>query len=229
MAARTAETVARLAVERARVRLPGLAPDSVQVVELVRGRAFVVVRTRPDGVLVLDAAGRLVRGRERLVAIARHVDATARVERALADAQLERRLEHATRSAEFLDTASREIAERGVKTAVVRVVGDLGTLAERLSVLRDEWQRQVPATERTLRRLVTLLDSAARSDRDVVRGARELALALCSRSPDGPGVAPVRRWVAARLASADIPFFYWELDAAESERYVADFVRVARA
>ena len=103
MASRAHRPVSVVAVERARSRIPGFSPDSVQVVELARGNAFVVVRMLPSGVVVLDRAGRLVRGRDRLATIGRHLRAVEQVGQALAEARLEQRGEHAALSGVLLE------------------------------------------------------------------------------------------------------------------------------
>jgi hypothetical protein len=229
MAARTSDTVGRLAVERARTRMPGLAPDSVEVVELVRGRAFIVVRTAPDGVVVLEESGRLVRGRDRLVSIARHVCALAHVELAFTEAQLDRRLEHTTRSTSLLGDAAASVRNRPARRELRAVVDELDAYGDLLTTLHEERLRPLPATERTLRRLVTMLNAAARRDRAVVRGTRRLAAALSLAGQDGATMATLERWVIARLGSADLPFFYWDLDEGSDARFVAEFVRAARA
>jgi hypothetical protein len=231
MVARTSETVGRLAVERARVRMPHLAPDSVEVVELVRGRAFVVVRKAPDGVVVLEETGRIVRGRERLAAIAAHVCALSHVRHAVAEAQLDRRVEHTSRSSALLRGVAASSRDRRLRRDLRELLAELDAYRVRLDALQEEWLRPAPATERTLRRLVSLLNAAARDDRAIVRSTRELAADIARARANGNGAAPamLERWAIARLGCADLPFFYWELDAEDDVAFVVDFVRAARA
>src|SRR6185295_13235812 len=103
MAVGTPSAVSRLAVERARARQPGLAPDSVEVVELTRGQGYVVVRMLPQGLLVVDERGRLVRGRDKLVLIGSHLVAVSRVKTHAQEARFERRQAHAGESIPLLE------------------------------------------------------------------------------------------------------------------------------
>jgi hypothetical protein len=210
--------------------MPSLSPDSVEVVELVRGRAFVVVRTHPCGVVVLDEAGRLVRGRERLAAIGRHVRALAQVEAVLAAAQLDRRLEHAARSSALLGRLERALPGKELRRTTACLLAEIELYQTRLVALLDEHTRAAPATERTLRRTIGLLNDAARADRGVVRTACALAGALTAdvTSDRASPAASLRRWVVARLSTPDVPYFYAEFDA-DRDGFVKDFVAAARA
>jgi hypothetical protein len=225
MATRAVDSVGRLALQRARVRMPQLAPDSVEVVELARGSAFVVVRTAPAGIVVLDERGRLVRGRERVGAIARHVATLREVDEVLRDAQLERRLEHAERSSSLL----RELDLRKSACDVGPLLTDLASFRAKVEALLDERAR-APATERTLRRTVNLLNDAAAADRAVVRAVRVVAdsIAGASLSDRASPEATLRRWVLARLSSPDLAYFHDELGERERSRYVSDFIAAAR-
>lgn len=222
MATRSSDVVGRLAVERARARNPGLAPDSVEVVELARGCLFALVRAAPSGVVVLDERGRLVRGRERLIRIARHLRAAQAFEEAQHDAQLERRAEHARRSIDFLERVDRDDARR--------VMTELRQLELRLEAVLLDRRRGVLTTERTLRTRIELHNHAARADRAVMLATRRLAGEL-ARESESPSTSRsgLDRWVLARLGSADLPFFYPELDASESASFVAELVAAARA
>jgi hypothetical protein len=226
MATRAVDAVGRLALQRARVRMPELAPDSVEVVELVRGSAFVVVRTAPSGIVVLDERGRLVRGRDRLVAIARHVATLREVDGALREAQLELRLEHAVRSLSLLGELDLAKSACDVK----RLLSDLDQFRVSLEALIDERLR-APATPRTLRRTVNLLNEAAVADRAVVRTVRAAAATIASASFSGRASpeSTLRRWVLARLSNADLPFFLYELGECDRSRQVAEFVTAARS
>jgi len=163
--------------------MPALSPDSVEVVELVRGRAFVVVRTRPSGVVVLDEAGKLVRGRPRLAAIARHLHAVRQVETLLTESQLERRLEQASRSTVFLGRVTATLSGKELRRVATTLGQDVELYRSRLITLTDERHRLAPATERTLRRMVSCLNTAARADRGVVRTARVVGATLADVSP----------------------------------------------
>lgn len=231
MAVRAPAAVGRLAVQRAKVRMPALSPDTVEVVELVRGRAFVVVRTNPSGVVVLDEAGRLVRGRPRLAAIARHLQAVRQVDAVLAAAQVERRLEHASHSTALLERVGRALSARELKRGATGLCFDVEHYRSRLVVLHDERTRIAPATERTLRRMVSSLNEAARADRAVVRTTRSVGGALAA-VPAGDRTSPaasLRRWVVARLGTPDLPFFYEEIDGSGGAEFVREFVVAARA
>jgi hypothetical protein len=211
--------------------MPALAPDSVEVVELVRGRAFVVVRTHPAGVVVLDEAGRLVRGRPRLAAIARHLRAVRHVEAVLAESQVDRRLEHASRSAVLLGRITEAIAGKELRRGAASLGQDVELYRERLAALSDERRRLAPATERTLRRRVACLNDAARADREVVRTTRVLGASLAGLPP-GDRTSPaasLRRWVVARLSSSDLPFFHEEIDGTDPRQFVSEFVAAARS
>jgi hypothetical protein len=231
MGSRAPDAVGRLAVQRARVRMPALSPDSVEVVELVRGQAFVVVRTNPSGVLVLDESGRLVRGRPRLAAIARHLRAVRQVDAVLAETQLERRLEHASRSTALLERLAEAVAAKQLRRGTIDLRQDVELFRTRLVALRDEQRRFAPATERTLRRTVACLNAAARADRRVVRATRSLGAALAGVPNDDrtSPVASLRRWVVARLGSPDLPFFHEEIDASDESEFVREFVVAARS
>lgn len=231
MGSRAPDAVGRLALQRARVRMPALSPDSVEVVELVRGRAFVVVRTHPSGVIVLDEAGRLVRGRPRLAAIARHLRMVRQVEALLAESQLERRLEHASRSAALLGRITVTLSGKELCRSVAALGQDVELYRSRLVTLTDERQRLAPATERTLRRMISCLDAAARADREVVRTARAVG-ATFAGVPAGDRASPaasLRRWVVARLGSPDLPFFHEEIDGTDQREFVREFVTSARS
>jgi hypothetical protein len=232
MAARPLHAVGRLAVERARARLPGFAPDSVEVVELIRGQAFVVVRTAPAGVAVLDEYGRLVRGRPRLEAIARHVDALGRTRLAFEEARLERRRVYAEESIALLARQCRVFSRQALRPRIAALVDRLEALRDRLGTVQSELERQrgLPPTERTLRRRIGLLNNAAAADRAVVLAARVLAADLMRVERGAKAHAPttLQRWLAARLGSSDLPFFYAELDELEGRRFVESFVASAR-
>lgn len=231
MGRRAPDAVGRLAVQRARVRMPALSPDSVEVVELVRGQAFVVVRTNPSGVVVLDESGRLVRGRPRLAAIARHLRAVRQVDAVLAESQFERRLEHAQRSTALLGRLAEVIAGKELRRGTVVLGRDVELYRIRLVALHDEQRRVAPATERTLRRTVACLNDAARADRGVVRTTRSLGATLAGVPCDDrtSPVASLRRWVVARLGSPDLPFFHEEIDGSGEGEFVREFVVAARS
>ncbi len=231
MGSRAPDAVGRLALQRARVRMPALSPDSVEVVELVRGRAFVVVRTHPSGVVVLDEAGKLVRGRPRLAAIARHLHAVRQVEALFAESQLGHRLEHASKSAALLDRIAGALPGKELRRGAAVLALDVELYRTRLVALADERGRLAPATERTLRRTVSCLNAAARADRGVVRTARTLGAALAG-VPAGERTSPaasLRSWVVARLGSSDLPFFHEEIDETDQDEFVREFVTSARS
>lgn len=211
--------------------MPALSPDSVEVVELVRGQAFVVVRTNPSGVVVLDESGRLVRGRPRLAAIARHLLAVRLLDAVVAESQLERRLEHASRSAALLERLAAALAGKELGRGTAALGRDVELYRARLAVLYDERQRIAPATERTLRRTVSHLNDAARADRGVVRTTRALGATLAAVPSDdrAPPIASLRRWVVARLGSADLPFFDEEIEGSDKGEFVREFVIAARS
>ncbi len=234
MAAGPLHAVGRLAVERAKVRLPGLVPDSVEVVELTRGRPYVVVRTMPPGVVVLDERGRLVRGRGRLAAVARHVDLVGRVRATLDEARLERRREHVEHGIVLLERQRRLCGDTAVERGIAAVLERLEAFRDHLDNVRRELDRQrtLPPTERTLRRTIVLLNEAAGVDRGVVDAVRRLASDVVrsevAAGARGPGTA-LRRWLVVRLASSDLPFFYAELHERDGVRFVEAFVASARA
>jgi hypothetical protein len=211
--------------------MPALSPDSVEVVELVRGQAFVVVRTNPSGVVVLDESGKLVRGRPRLAAIARHVRAVRQVDAVLAESQLERRLEHASRSTALLGRLAEAIAGKELRRRTVVLRRDVELYRTRLVALHDEHRRIAPATERTLRRTVACLNDAARADRGVVRTTRTVGVTLAGVPSDDrtSPAASLRRWVVARLGSPDLPFFDAEIDGSDDGEFVREFVAAARS
>ncbi len=208
--------------------MPELAPESVEVVELARGRVFVVLRDAGEGVVVLDERGRLVRGVERLAAVARHARALEQVATALAEARLDRRLEHATHSRASLEELMPD-GEPRVAGDLRRVLDELETYRRRLLELRDERHRRAQATERTLRRTVSLLTEAARADRAVVRATRRLAVSCTESTAKNPCATALHRWALARLTGDDLPFFHPELDEVDGALFVEEFVRAARA
>jgi hypothetical protein len=230
MAALPSDAVSRLAVERARARMPGLVPESIEVVELVRGRPHVVVHCSPAGVVVLDERGRLVRGRERLLAVARHLDGTRRAYRALEQGLLERRRAHAEESVALLSRQLSRQRRTVLRESVSALLTELEALRERLALLEAEFRRRpgLQPTERTLRRTMAILNEAARTDRRVVLATRRLAAVMAGI--DGPTrrLETLRRWVAARLASSDLAFFVPELEEQERSRFVEEFVAAAR-
>jgi hypothetical protein len=232
MATRAQELVSR-AVERARLRIPGFAPDSVQVVELARDQTFVVVRTRPAGVVVLDRAGRLVKGRDRLSVIGRHLRSLTLLEGVLEEARLAQRREHAERSIAFLGQAVASPRGRRARAGVTAVVAALEALVRAIDIVaaQADRRRELPPTERTLRRIVMLHNEAAAADREVVRAARRLAAQLALKHPT-ESVRPVddklHRWVVARLAAVDLPYLLPELEEEETARFVESFVVAAR-
>jgi hypothetical protein len=226
MAARSRKLVGKIVVERARARLPDLAPDSVEVVELVRGQTFVVVRTLPSGIVVLDQRGRLVRSRQRLAAIGEHLRAVGQVRQAVDEARLDQRSEHAGRSVVLLEQM-RASYEQSLADAIQRVCRELRALLEAITSLATHASKMdPPPTERTLRRTIALVNEAAAADRRAVREVRALAalLASCGKVEDR-----VQRWAAQRLASADLPFVIPELDADDTAEFVDSFVTSARA
>lgn len=231
MAVGTPSAVSRLAVERARARRPGIAPDSVEIVELTRGQTYVVVRMLPQGLLVVDEGGRLVRGREKLVLIGSHLLAVARVRAHAAEARLERRRVHVAESIPLLEAQRRQFARTGVRRGIAAVTDALEELGLRLETLSIALigQHGLQPTERTLRRTVALLNDAALADRVVVRSTRLLAAELARLETVPVTANPLRRWVIARLASSDIPLFYPELDEVQTARAVDEFVGSARA
>lgn len=194
--------------------MPGLAPESAEVVELSRDKAYVVVRASPAGFVVLDEAGRLVRRRELTDAIARHRYAIECLEAAIREARLERRLEHAARGVVLLRPA----------TEARILVAELADLAGRIERLLDSACRGTLLTERTLRRRASELNDAARADRRVVFESRRLAPLLAAAPRRVSKQADtLRRWVGARLASPDLPFFHPEFDEADAARAVERF------
>lgn len=233
MAARPSHAVGRLAVERARVRMPGLAPDSVEVVELARGEAYAVLRSRPAGILVLDERGRVVRGRERLAAIGRHVRTLGLVRGLLAEARVDLRAEEAERSLELLSVldADRPRVPGAMRVAEIRSL--ISRLRGSLELVQEEERRGLPPTERTLRRTTALFDDAARADRRVVRAVRLLASDLAAAGrlrPEQPDRSSVvlLRWILGRLERPDMPFALLELDEPGERLDVAEFVAAAR-
>lgn len=219
MATRPLRGAGQDAVDRARTRIPGLAPASAEVVELVRGVPYVVVRTTPTGVVVLDEGGRMVRRRHVLAAIAHHLDAVRGLAAAVTESHLDRRREHTERSIELLEP---------VKPAGAIVEG-LHELDARIEAVLAATRAAGPPTERTLPRRVAELNEAARADRRVVREARLAGASLgCTNGKRRGRDDVLRRWVAVRLSSPDLPFFHPELGEAESARFVEDFLRVVR-
>jgi hypothetical protein len=224
-----AHELASRAVERVRLRLPGLAPDSAEVVALARESTFVVVRTAPAGLVVLDRAGRPVRSRERLAAIGRHLRTTALLAEAVAEARFDHRREHAERSVVLLRQAARGRGPLGKRAAATS--NRLRALADAIDAAELAARpREAPLTERTARRAAILFNAAAAADRGVVAEARRLAELLVP-PPNDQALAEEKllRWAAARLGSVDLPFFLPELDRAESDRWVGGFVTTARA
>ncbi len=231
MAVGTPSAVSRLAVERARARRPGLAPDSVEIVELTRGQAYVVVRMLPQGLLVVDERGRLVRRREKLVLIGSHLLAVARLRRHAEEARLERRRTHVSESIPLLESHRRHFSRTGMRRGIAGVTDALEELGLRLEVLCSALagQHGLQPTERTLRRTIGLVNDAATADRVVVHATRRLGVEMARLEAVPPVANPLRRWVIARLASTDIPFFYAELDEHQAARDIEDFVDSARA
>lgn len=219
MATRPLRGAGRDAVERARIRMPGLVPTSTEVVELVRGVPYVVVRTLPAGIVVLDGRGRVVRRRELLAAIARHLHAVGWLAATVEEARLERRREHAARSVELLTPV----------TAARVLVARLEELLGRIDAVLAAAEGGVAPTERTLRRRIAQVNEAARADRLVVREARLLGarLGTAARGRAARDDA-LGRWVVGRLASSDLPFVHPELDETESACFVERFLRAVR-
>jgi|RhiMetdeSRZDD1v2_1073273.scaffolds.fasta_scaffold333342_3 hypothetical protein len=232
MASRQQELVTK-AVARARSLQPGIAPDSVEVVELARGQAFVVVRTRPSGIVVLDRSGRLVRGRERLVALGRHLRSLELFDDALKAARLSQRRDHAERSIAFLRQASAGSRSKKLADSVAGLVNALGGLTAAIDSASAQLGQPgaLRPTERTFRRGVLMLNEAASADRTVVLETRRMAAFLAGRGSARRGAAEERlqRWVVARLAAADLPFYHPEFEADATERYVDGFVTTVRA
>jgi hypothetical protein len=224
-----ADELTSRAVARVRLRLPGLALESAEVVALAREATFVVVRTAPAGLVVLDRSGRPVRSRERLFTIAGHVRTTALLARAVAEGRLDQRREHAERSIALLHEASRG---RGRLAQLLAVTCDrLGALATAIEAAQQAARpREMPLTERTARRAAILFNAAAAADRLVVAEARRLVGLLAGPRRESPSGADEKllRWAAARLGSVDLPFFLPELDREESEHWIELFVTTAR-
>jgi hypothetical protein len=231
MAVGSPSSASRIAVERLRARMPGVAPDTVEIIELTRGHPYVVVRMLPEGLLVLDERGRLVRGRERLVVIGRHLLAVSKVRAHAGDARLDRRRAHVNESIVLLEGQRRFIPRVAVRRGINTVSVALEQLGDRLEAVAAalEGQRTLPPTERTLKRTIGLLNEAAGADRTVVRATRELAWELSRLTTIPRGAMPLRRWLIARLASTDIPYFYWELEEEQTARDVEEFLLSARA
>jgi hypothetical protein len=214
--------------------MPDLVPDTVEVVELARGRLYVVVRAAPSGVVVLDERGRLVRSRTLLAAIARHLDAVARVTSALEEARVSQRLLHAEQAIDLLERHRRLCGSGAAGRRLVETVEALAALCSRLEtvVAEQERGRSHAPTERTLRRTVCVLNDAASADRTVALAARRLAAELAQAGARGAArpVPPtaLSRWLLARLSGTDLPFFHSELDAAVSERFVSGFLASTR-
>jgi hypothetical protein len=209
--------------------MPELAPDSVEVVELARGKAYVVVRARGADVVVLDRQGRLVRSPQRLLAIGRHVLALQQVTRGFEEAKLAQRASDVERSRVLLSELAPRV--RGQRAARLEAVLDaLASLAAALEAARAHAPASgtAPPTQRTLRRSVQLLNEAAAADRAAVRAVRELGGVLCLGSP-APPRDKLLRWVLARLSSSDLPFFMQELAAVDQELYAASFAKLARS
>lgn len=214
--------------------MPDLVPDTVEIVELARGRLYVVVRTAPSGVVVLDERGRLVRGRSLLAAIARHLDAVVRVGAALEEARLDQRLLHAEQAIALLERQRRQWGSGAAGRCFAATVEALVGLRTRLEtvVVEHERGRSHSPTERTLRRTVCLLNEAASADRTVALAVRRLAAELART--DGRAATPrttataLSRWLLARLSGTELPFFYRELDEALSERFVSGFLASTR-
>jgi hypothetical protein len=214
--------------------MPGLAPDSVEVVELARGQAFVVVRTKPAGIVVLDKSGRLVRGRDRLIALGRHLRALELLEEALEVARLGQRRDHAERSITFLRQTAAGSRSKRLGEGVAGLVDALGVLAVAIDGATAQINQPdgLRPTERTLRRAVTALNEAAAADRGVVLETRRMAGLLAAMRRGAarrPAVEErLQRWVVARLTAADLPYHHPELEAAETARFVQSFVAAVR-
>jgi hypothetical protein len=232
MAYRPQELVTK-AVERARSLSPGIAPDSVEVVELARGQAFVVVRTKPVGIVVLDRSGRLVRGRERLVALAHHLRSLELFDEALKAARLTQRRDHAERSIAFLRQSVAGSRSKKLGEGVAGLVEALGALTVAIDGATAQVQQPggLRPTERTFRRAVQVLNEAAAADRGVVRETRRMAALLAARGNARRGAAEERlqRWVMARLAAVDLPYYHPEFEADATTRYVDGFVAAVRS
>jgi hypothetical protein len=232
MAVRPASAVGRLAVERARVRMPELAPDSVEVVELVRAKAFVIARSAPSRVVVLDERGRLVRSPARLAAIGRHLGACTRLREWAAAASLPQRLDAAAAGAAAIERVRAGEASAAANRHLRELRARLDGLANAIGAVREELHRTVPPTERTLRRAVALANDAAEADRGVVRAIRVTAASLACegrlRQIGRGGDASLTRWLIARLHATDIPFLYAELYRQEDADAASAFVVAAR-
>lgn len=230
MAVRPASAVGRLAVERARAHMPGLSPDSIEVVELLRGKPFVVLRSG-YGVVVLDERGRLVRSPSRLAAVASHLRACAHLTEWGREALLPRRLDEAAAGAVVIEHLPP--GARGGKPglALSNLRGRLRELASALDAAHEELRRSLPPTQRTLRRAVEAANDAARADREVARAARAAGASLPespSTAHGGRPLAVLARWISARLAAHDLPFLYPELSEREDAAAVSAFVAAAR-
>jgi hypothetical protein len=228
MTVRAQRHLRRDAVERVRRRIPGLVPDSVEVVELARGEAYAVVRASSAEVLVLDRRGRLVRSPRRLSAVGRHLRAVGQVRGALAKAELVRRLGQAEASAELL----RKLAPALSRDHAARLDGAIQALcafqaALEAAILAEGRSRTAQPTVRTLHRLILLLNEAAAADRAVVRAVRALGAALAAEEPT-PARDKALRFALARLATPDLPYFMRDLAAAEQEAYGAQFAQAVR-
>lgn len=232
MAARPASAVGRLAVERARARMPGLAPDSIEVVELARDTSYVVLRSSVEGVVVLDAGGRLVRAPGRLAAIGRHLRACARLREWGEAASLAQRLAEAEVGVEAIERLRQPATRNGMPAQLRDLRERLREFTAAAEAVRDELRRSQPPTERTLRRAVGSVNEAARADRSAVRATRLAAAGLLGgglvRKAIGRRANPLTRWAVARLDAPDLPFLYDELSAQDDTAVVVAFVAQAR-
>jgi hypothetical protein len=194
----------------------------------------VVVRTKPAGIVVLDRSGRLVRGKERLAALARHLRGLELLDAALETARLGQRRDHAERSIAFLRQTAAGSRSKRLGEGVAGLVDALGAL----TVAIDGATAQIAQpdglrpTERTLRRAVTMLNEAAAADRAVVLETRQLA-ALLATTRRGAARRPaveerLQRWVVARLTAVDLPYYHPEIEETETAAFVRSFVVAAR-
>jgi hypothetical protein len=234
MPAQARYAVSRVAVARAKARMPDLVPDTVEVVELARGRLYVVIRAAPSGVVVLDERGRLVRGRSLIATIARHLDAVTRVRATLEEARIDQRLLHAEQAIALLERQRRLWGSSAASRRMAATVEALVGLRARLDAVVAEIERgrSHSPTERTLRRTIGFLNQAASADRTVALAVRLLAAELARADARGGAhrttATALSRWLVARLSGTDLPFFYRELDEALAERFVSGFLASTR-
>jgi hypothetical protein len=167
------------------------------------------------------------------VALAHHLRSLELFDEALKAARLTQRRDHAERSIAFLRQSVAGSRSKKLGEGVAGLVEALGALTVAIDGATAQVQQPggLRPTERTFRRAVQVLNEAAAADRGVVRETRRMAALLAARGNARRGAAEERlqRWVMARLAAVDLPYYHPEFEADATTRYVDGFVAAVRS